>query len=99
MAPRGMQEVVFLRSPHPHALLRGIVIPPALRAQVFIAADLPGMQPIRVVTHAAGARSPAWPPPATDNVRYVGEAIVACVAPTRAAFTASIRRSDLAGTT
>ena len=42
------------------------------------------MQPIRVVTQAPGARSPAWPPLATDKVRYVGEAIAACVAPTRA---------------
>ena len=42
------------------------------------------MQPIRVVTQAVGANSPAWPPLATDKVRYVGEAIAACVAPTRA---------------
>ncbi len=42
------------------------------------------MQPIRIVSHAAGAKSPAWPPLATDKVRYVGEAIAACVAPTRA---------------
>src|SRR5262249_44472135 len=41
------------------------------------------MQPIRVVTQAVGARSPAWPPLATDKVRYVGEAIAACIAPTR----------------
>src|SRR5262249_19732426 len=32
-----------------------------------------------------------WPPLATDKVRYVGEAIVACVAPTRA------EAEDLAG--
>ncbi len=29
-------------------------------------------------------KSPPWPPLATDKVRYVGEAIAACVAPTRA---------------
>ena len=51
--------------------------------RVFTAADLPRMKPIRVVTQAPGARSPAWPPLATDKVRYVGEAIAACVAPTR----------------
>src|SRR5438034_3562713 len=80
----GTQEVVFLRSPHAHARIRSIAVPPELRSNVFIAADLPHMQPIRIVTHAAGARTTAMPPLATDKVRFVGEAIAACVAPTRA---------------
>jgi carbon-monoxide dehydrogenase large subunit len=80
----GTQEVVFLRSPHAHALIRSISVPPAARGRAFTAADLPRMKPIRVVTQAAGAPSPPWPPLATDKVRYVGEAIAACVAPTRA---------------
>ena len=63
----------------------------ANRGRVFTAADLPRITPIRVVTQAPGARSPAWPPLATDKVRYVGEAIAACVAPTRDAA------EDLAG--
>src|SRR3954452_7566243 len=81
------QQVVFLRSPHAHARIRGITVPPEALSQaggrVFTATDLPRMQPIRVVTQAPGARSPALPPLATDKVRYVGEAIAACVAPTR----------------
>src|SRR5712671_4901092 len=81
----GTQEVVFLRSPHAHARIRSIAVPPELRGCVFTAADLPHMQPIRIVTHAAGARTTAMPPLATDKVRFVGEAIAACVAPTRAA--------------
>ncbi len=81
----GTQEVVFLRSPHAHARIRGIAVPPDAKGRVFTAADLPRMTPIRVVTQAAGARAPAWPPLATDKARYVGEAIAACVAPTRAA--------------
>src|SRR5436190_7889917 len=81
----GTQEVVFLRSPHAHARIRGITVPPDARGRVFAAADLPRMQPIRIVTQASGAKSPAWPPLATDRVRFVGEAIAACVAPTRAA--------------
>lgn len=84
IALRGTQEVVFLRSPHAHALIRSISVPQAARGRVFTAADLPRIKPIRVVTQAAGARSPPWPPLATDKVRYVGEAIAACVAPTRA---------------
>jgi aerobic carbon-monoxide dehydrogenase large subunit len=79
----GTQQVVFLRSPHAHARIRSIAVPPEARGNVFTAADLPRMQPIRVVSRAAGAKSPAWPPLATDKVRYVGEAIAACVAPTR----------------
>ena len=77
-------RVVFLRSPYAHARIRSITVPPDARKQVFTAADLPRMQPIRIVSHATGAKSPAWPPLATDKVRYVGEAIAACVAPTRA---------------
>jgi carbon-monoxide dehydrogenase large subunit len=80
----GTQEVVFLRSPHAHARIRGIAVPPEMRGRVFTAADLPDMQPIRIVTQARGAKSPAFPPLATDKARYVGEAIAACVAPTRA---------------
>ena len=57
---------------------------PRRRGRVFTAADLPRIKPIRVVTQAAGAKSPPWPPLATDKVRYVGEAIAACIAPTRA---------------
>src|ERR1700719_3195456 len=79
----GLAEVVFLRSPHAHARIRSVAVPGDARGHVFLAADLPHMQPIRVVTQAVGARSPAWPPLATDKVRYVGEAIAACVAPSR----------------
>jgi aerobic carbon-monoxide dehydrogenase large subunit len=84
MALRDTHEVVFLRSPHAHAVIGSISIPPAARGKVFTATDLPRIKPIRVVTQAAGARSPPWPPLAIDKARYVGEAIAACVAPTRA---------------
>jgi aerobic carbon-monoxide dehydrogenase large subunit len=81
----GVQEVVFVRSPHANARIRGITVAPEARGHVFAAADLPRMKPIRIVTQATGARSPDWAPLATDKARYVGEAIAACVAPTRAA--------------
>src|SRR5829696_2959060 len=79
----GTQQVFFLRSPHAHARILGIAVPPEARDRVFTATDLPRLQPIRVVTQAPGARSSSWPPLATDKVRYVGEAIAACIAPTR----------------
>ncbi len=84
IALRDTHEVVFLRSPHAHANIVAISVPPSARASVFTAADLPRIKPIRVVTQAPGARSPPWPPLAIDKARYVGEAIAACVAPTRA---------------
>jgi carbon-monoxide dehydrogenase large subunit len=79
----GTRDVAFLRSPHAHARVRSITVPPGMKGRVFTAADLPLLQPIRVVTQAAGAKSPPWPPLATDKVRYVGEAIAVCVAATR----------------
>ncbi len=80
----GTMDVAFVRSPHANARLKSITVPPEGVGRVFAAADLPRVSPIRVVTQAAGARAPAWTPLATDKVRYVGEAIAACIAPTRA---------------
>src|SRR5499427_8845414 len=79
----GTMEVAFLRSPHAHARIKSISVPENARGCVFTAADLPRIKPIRIVTQAAGAKAPAWPPLATDKARYVGEAIAACVAPSR----------------
>jgi len=79
----GTMDVAFVRSPHAHARIRGVSVPPEAKGLVFTAADLPWVKPIRVVSHSAGAKSPPWPPLATDKVRYVGEAIAACIAPSR----------------
>ena len=96
IAMRGTQEVVFLRT-HAHAHINSISVPATTRGRVFTAADLQGIKPIRVITQAPGARSP-WPPLATDKVRYVGEAIAACVAPTRAeAKTWPLRSGSITG--
>src|SRR5260370_22074420 len=58
----GTQEVVFLRSPHAHARIRGITVPPAAKGRVYTAGDLPRVGPIRVVTQAPSSESPPWPP-------------------------------------
>src|SRR5437868_11534612 len=79
----GWMDVAFVRSPHAHARIRSISVPPEARGRVFTAADLPRIKPIRITVHAAGAKTPAWPPLATDKARYVGEAIAACIAPSR----------------
>src|SRR5437763_3154767 len=80
----GTQHVVFLRSPHAHARIRSISVPLESRGRVSTAVVLPRDKPVRVLIQTACAETAPWPPLATDNVRYVGEAIAACVAPTRA---------------
>ena len=45
IALRGTQEVVFLRSPHAHATISSISVPPAARGKIFTAADLPRIKP------------------------------------------------------
>ena len=79
----GTMEGAFLRSPHAHARIKAIAVPPEAAGRVFTAADLPALKPVRVATQAAGTKSSAWPPLAIDKVRYVGEAIAACLAPIR----------------
>src|SRR5436190_19563603 len=79
----GTMDVAFVRSPHAHARIRSISPPPEARGRVFTAADLPRVKPIRVVSHSTGAKSPPWPPLAVDKVRYVGDAIAACIGPSR----------------
>jgi carbon-monoxide dehydrogenase large subunit len=80
----GMREVAFLRSPVAHARIIGIEIPDELRGQVFIAADLVGVKPIRAVSGLPGFKVSEQPVLATGKVRHVGELIAACIAPTRA---------------
>jgi aerobic carbon-monoxide dehydrogenase large subunit len=79
----GTMDVAFVRSPHAHARIKSISVPPDARGHVYTAADLTQVKPIRITVHATGAKAPVWPPLATDKVRYVGEAIAACVAPSR----------------
>ena len=52
---------------------------------MFVAGDIPEMAPIRAVPEVPGFKPSVYPPLATDKVRFVGEAIAVCVAPTRAA--------------
>src|SRR5947208_6796774 len=84
MTMPGMREVAFLRSPVAHARIVGIEIPEELRAQVFIAADLTGVNPIRAVSGLPGFKISEQPVLATGKVRQVGELVAMCVAPTRA---------------
>ena len=80
----GMLDVAFVRSPLAHARITGIRIPAAIRDRVFIADDLEGVSPIRADTTLPGFKSSLQPIFATGKVRYVGEPVAMCVAPTRA---------------
>jgi carbon-monoxide dehydrogenase large subunit len=69
----------------------GVRVPPAMRERVFIAEDLAGVSAIRADTTLPGFKSSVQPILATGKVRYVGELIAMCIAPTRA------EAEDLAG--
>jgi carbon-monoxide dehydrogenase large subunit len=80
----GTQDVAFLRSPHAHARIKRIAIPPEIEGAVFTAGHLSRMKGMRAVPQVPGFKPSDYPPLAIDKVRFVGELIAACVAPTRA---------------
>jgi carbon-monoxide dehydrogenase large subunit len=95
----GLQDVAFVRSPLAHARIRAIQVPEAYRGQVFTAADLADVQPIRAVSGLAGFKVSEQPVLAKDKVRQVGELLAICLAPTRAAAISSASRNCRRSTT
>ena len=79
-----MQDVAFVRSPHAHAHIKGIAVAPNASGRIFTARDLPRLGEMRAVPQVPGFKVSGYPPLARQKVRYVGEAIAACIAPTRA---------------
>jgi aerobic carbon-monoxide dehydrogenase large subunit len=91
----GLVHAVFVRSPHPHAVLKGIDATEARRAPGVLAvltiadADADGLQPMRPGVEAnvqTGEPFAFQPQPllARDKVRFVGEPVALVVAETRA---------------
>jgi carbon-monoxide dehydrogenase large subunit len=80
----GQNEVAFLRSPVAHGRIRRIVKPTGSEGAVFTRADLVDMKPIVAPATVPGYRLSEWHALAHEKVRYVGEAVALCVAPTRA---------------
>src|SRR5262245_50082662 len=80
----GQSEVAFLRSPIAHGRIRRILKPTGTENQVFIRADLGDVAAIVAPTTVPGYKLSEWHPLAHAKVRFVGEAIAMCVAPTRA---------------
>lgn len=80
----GLQEVAFVRSPVAHARLKQVHIPERFRGAVFTADDLVDVKPIVSAPSLPGFKRSAEPILAAGKVRFVGEMIAICVAPTRA---------------
>ena len=80
----GTRDVAFVRSPVAHARLKHIHIPEEFQNVVFTAKDLTGIKPIVSAPPLKGFKYSAEPILATDKLRYVGEMVAMCVAPTRA---------------
>tara|TARA_R110000787_G_scaffold34625_14_gene89537 strand:- start:382 stop:2727 length:2346 start_codon:yes stop_codon:yes gene_type:complete len=80
----GMREVAFLRSPVAHGRIKSVAKPAGRESDIYVASDLEGVSPIRADSGLPGFKSSLQPILAHDKVRYVGELIAACVAPSRA---------------
>ena len=80
----GTKDVAFVRSPHAHARIKAIRIPDALKGKVFTGNNMSGINDMRAVPQVSGFRVAGYPPFATEKVRFVGEIVAACIAPTRA---------------
>jgi carbon-monoxide dehydrogenase large subunit len=80
----GTREVAFVRSPVAHARLQHIHVPEEFRDAVFTAEHLTGVRPIISAPPLKGFKYSTEPILATDKLRYVGEMIAMCLAPTRA---------------
>ena len=80
----GQQEVAFLRSLVAHGRIVRTGKPAAKEANVFVADDLSGVKPILATSTLATYRESEHHPLARDKVRFVGEQVAMCIAPTRA---------------
>lgn len=80
----GMGDVAFVRSPVAHARLRDVRVPEKFRSVVFTANDLAGVKPITSSPPLPGFKHSTEPILAKHKLRYVGEPVAMCLAPTRA---------------
>jgi aerobic carbon-monoxide dehydrogenase large subunit len=80
----GMREVAFVRSPVAHARLKQVLVPDQFRNAVYAAKDLTGVKPIVSAPTLKGFKSSGEPILAADKLRFVGEIVAMCMAPSRA---------------
>src|SRR3954470_21757102 len=86
----GMQDVAFVRSQMAHAVVRQVNKPEGQAANVFTLADLGSLHAdpcspniLEAGPELAAHRHSPYPALADDRVRYAGQPIAACLAPTR----------------
>jgi carbon-monoxide dehydrogenase large subunit len=80
----GLQDVAFVRSQMAHARVRHVGKPEDAAGRVFTLADLGKLNTLEAGPELAAFRHGPYPALADERVRYVGQAIAACLAPTRA---------------
>jgi carbon-monoxide dehydrogenase large subunit len=80
----GAREVAFVRSTVAHGHIRHVHIPDEHKNAVFTAEDLVKVKPIAAATALSSFKHSSEPILALDKVRYVGELVAVCAAPTRA---------------
>ena len=80
----GLWEVAFVRSPLAHARIRSITVPERCAGRVFTARDMEGVRPIRAESSLPTYKPSDYPPLARGKVRFAGECVALCIAPTRA---------------
>ena len=79
-----MQDIAFVRSPMAHATLRAIGKPAGFERQVFTVADLGPIHPLTAGPDIPAFRNTVYPPLAEGRVRFAGQPVALCLAPTRA---------------
>lgn len=79
----GLWEAAYVRSPIAHGRIRSLRKPDAYADRVFTATDMEGVLPIRADSSLPSYKPSNFPALATGKVRYVGECLAICVAPTR----------------
>ncbi|MFV0492567.1 MAG: xanthine dehydrogenase family protein molybdopterin-binding subunit [Pseudorhodobacter sp.] len=77
-------EAAFVRSPVAHGHIGTIRKPEGFENRVFTAADLDDVRPIRAESSLPSYNLSDQYPLAKDKVRFVGECLAICIAPTRA---------------
>jgi carbon-monoxide dehydrogenase large subunit len=80
----GTQDIAFVRSQVAHGTLQGIAKPAGAETRVFAFADLGVKSVLDAGPEMATFRTGQYPPLADGRVRFAGQAIAACLAPTRA---------------
>ena len=80
----GVQDIAFVRSQMASARVRKVTKPSGAAGRVFTLADIGPINVLEAGPELAAHRHSPYPPLADGRVRYVGQAIAACVMPTRA---------------